>query len=249
MSDEVKIPPDESARGHRDGDALPDEAELDIEDFPDGDVGLPPGEENPDPYLRPLDGALIEDSPPIVSYAPGVRSLMPKKLSHRLKYVAHLKALGCTNKEIAEKAGYTQHRVSVIMNSPHVSAEVERMRRYLFERDPDVALRGMIPKALKAIDDVLSAPNEKLTSKADIAFRLFERTHGKPKQTVDMGGNMLSDLFALLDARDESPPERSIPTTSRPLDETLDTLENDSLARGDSHDEREREVFKAPSES
>lgn len=201
--------------------------ELDIEDFPDGDQSAPPDMAS-DPYFRPLQGALIGGSPAVTSYAAGVRSLMPKKISHRLKYVAHLKAMGLTNNEIAEKAGYTAHRISVVLNSPHVSAEVERMRRHLLDRDPDIALRAMIPKALRAIDDVLSKQTDNFreqVAKKDAALQLFDRTHGKPTQRIEASGNLLSDLFALLDQRDSAPQPKDIPTESRNLDSESESVE------------------------
>jgi hypothetical protein len=200
---------------------------LDIEDFPD-DAAFIPGDLATDPYLKPLQDVLIDNSPPITTFAESSRSIQPMKLSHRLKYVAHLKAMGMTNKEIAEKAGYTQSRISIVLNSPHVSAEVERMRRHLLDRDPDVALRAMIPKALRAIDDVLSTTPVSMKEKVwkkDAALQLFDRTHGKPTQKIEASGNLLSDLFALLDQRDAPQAPRDVPAESRNLDSGEESVE------------------------
>lgn len=222
-----------------------EEKVLDIEDFAE-DLGYIPGDLATDPYLRPLQGMLIEDSPAITTFAPSSRSIQPRKLSHRLKYVAHLKAMGMTNKEISEKAGYTQSRISIVLNSPHVSAEVERMRRHLLDRDPDIALRSMIPKALRAIDDVLSKQTDNFREqvwKKDAALQLFDRTHGKPTQKIEASGNLLSDLFALLDQRDAPQPPKDISVESRNLDSGGERAEAEGVtpeASEGAPDEREK---------
>ncbi len=176
--------------------------------FPDGDVA--PQEALHEP-IDPNAFAGIPGSPPVTDKGASTAALRPRKLSHRLKYVAQLASMGLTQKEICERTGYTQHRMSVILNAPIVSNEVERTRRHVFERDPEKALRTMLPKALESIDAVLDHKSDGFREKVEkskTAFALLERTHGKPKQSMEMTGNLLADLYSMMDARvrDENAP-------------------------------------------
>lgn len=127
-----------------------------------------------------------------------------KSISHRQKLVATLAAMGFRHIEIAERVGYTSVRVGQLLATPEVSLEVERQRQALFKLDPELSMRTMIPKALEVISEVLHNANEKASLRTETAFRLFERTHGKPKQSIDLGGNLLKDLFEMLDQRDST---------------------------------------------
>lgn len=203
----------------KDSDLFPDEGEA---TRLDGVVtsGLPDGSESAITERRVVDeyeGAIVQvgsyTGPLVSKVNPNVKQ--PEKLTHRIKYVAHLAALGLTSREIAEKSGYTQATVNKLINAPIVSLEVERARQSFLRQDPDTSLRIMIPKALTAIHEVLDSPEEKRSLKVDTAFRLLERTHGKPKQSVDMGGNLLKDLFELLDQRDAEHGKQRVVETER----------------------------------
>lgn len=165
-----------------------------------------------DPRRRKLLPDHIEDSayagipgsPQVVSKAKSTRYLGPKKLSHRLKYIVELAAMGLSGKEIAERTGYSFVRISIILNTAQISNEVERARRFMFGQDAERALKSMLPKALGAIEDVLLHETTEFRDKRDkasTAFTLLERTHGKPKQSIEVGGNLLADLYALMDQK------------------------------------------------
>lgn len=161
--------------------------------------------------VEPENYAGIAGQPPVVSHSTTVKTFAPKKLSHRLKYIIQLAAMGCTRTEIAERSGYSTARLSTVFNSPLISNEVERTRHFIFERDAERALKTMVPKALRAIDDVLSVETtnfKEQISKSDVAFSLLERTHGKAKQQIEMGGNLLADLLAMMDSRDAKASEQ-----------------------------------------
>lgn len=124
----------------------------------------------------------------------------PKKLSTRHKYMAHLAALGLKRSEIAARCGVTPQVVTYLFGSTLFLEYVDKLRKELFSSSPEQALRLMIPKALNAIDDVLSDPDGKDALKVDTAFRLFDRTHGKPNQKIEHGGSVIKDLFEQLNA-------------------------------------------------
>lgn len=142
--------------------------------------------------------------PILTSGGLATKQLQPKRMSHRLKYVAQLAAMGLTNQEICQRTGYNPVRLSVVLRSPIVSNEVELTRKYIFSTDVEKAQKVMLPKALEAIHDVLKhEPGDfkEMKSKSETAFALLERTHGKPTQKVEASGNLLSELYALMDAR------------------------------------------------
>jgi predicted transcriptional regulator len=196
--------------------------------------------------LNQYDGAVVQ----VGSYTgpllanPNARDRPVERLTHRIKYVAHLAALGMTSSEIAERSGYSPATVNKLLRAPLVSLEVERARQSFLRQDPDTSLRIMIPKALTAISEVLDSTEEKRSLKVDTAFKLLERTHGKPKQSVDMGGNLLKDLFELLDQRDATSAVRTIEVkadeaqvvearAADPLDEALEEFSVGVMQGGD----------------
>lgn len=161
-------------------------------------------------------------SPPVTDKGLSTLKLRPKKLSHRLKFIAHLAAMGCTQKDICARTGYTSSRVSILLNSPIVSNEVERERKYIFDRDPDQAMRTMIPVGLEKISQVLQYETndfKTLKTQSEVAFQIFERTHGKSKQRVEVGGNLLSEIFNLLDKRTLPAEGAALEAPSRAFDE------------------------------
>jgi hypothetical protein len=151
------------------------------------------------PAIRPrMDTANYQPKPDDVTWGDYAG---PAKLSHRHRFIAHLAALGLKAREISAKTGYTEPRLSVILNNSLVKAEIEHVRKSLFATDPDQRLKLALPKALEVIDDCLNNPQAKLALRVDTAFRLMDRTHGKPKQQVEHTGTLLKDLFAELDRR------------------------------------------------
>lgn len=142
----------------------------------------------------------------------------PRKLSHRHKFIAHLAALGLNNNDIAERTGMTPSRISIVLGNTLMGQEIERCRKEIFAGDLDQSLRLMLPKAVKIIDDVLS-PTAQVKKDLQIrtAFKLMERTHGMPKQSVAHSGSLLRDLFDELDSQEGDDEDASIPVDGRPV--------------------------------
>lgn len=124
----------------------------------------------------------------------------PKKLSHRHKYMAHLAALGKSNRAIAQAMGLTDSRVSIIINSPIVREEIDRVRAELFESEEEKRTKLMIPKAMGIVEEVLNNSQERSSLRVDTAFRLMDRVYGKPKQHIQQDGTTIKDLFELLNS-------------------------------------------------
>lgn len=149
-----------------------------------------------------------------ISDSPHVNALAPRRISHRLRVIAHMAALGLSNREIASRTGYTEARLSVVLRTKEVIAEVEKTRREIFSRSDAQALVTMLPRAYETIWETLEDRGEKQSVRVDTAFRVIERLHGKPKQAVEVGGTLLKDVFAMLD-RQAAAFEKFAPASER----------------------------------
>lgn len=140
----------------------------------------------------------------------------PEKLSHRHKYVAQLCAMGFKQVEIGRRTGFSQAWLSTIINSELMRNEIDRARKEMFALDPELALKSALPDAVELITATIRDDQQKASLRVDTAFRLIERTHGKAKQAIELGGSLIKDLFQQLDAASRaktiSVDARSIPT-------------------------------------
>lgn len=153
------------------------------------------------------------------SDAPSMNAMAPYRLSHRIRVIAHMAALGLSNREIAGRTGYTEGRISIVLRSIEVTEEVERTRKEIFSRSDAQALVTMLPKAYETIWETLRDDGAARALRVDTSFKIIERLHGKPKQSVDVGGTLLKDVFAMLD-RQASAFEKFAPKAEQAIDVT-----------------------------
>lgn len=130
--------------------------------------------------------------------ANGARPIL--KLSHRHRFVAHLAALGLSQKEICERTHYTPAWISVVINQQIVVDEIDTVRKKLFADSPEQALKLNAGKAVEVISSVLHDPQGKKSLQVDTAFRALDRIYGKPTQKVEQIGGGLKELWQQLDA-------------------------------------------------
>lgn len=140
----------------------------------------------------------------------------PQELSHRHKYVAHLAAMGFKQVEIARRTGFSQAWLSTILSGELLTEEIDRIRKEMFALDPELALKSALPDSVELITKVIRDDQQKTSLRVDTAFRLIERTHGKAKQAIELGGSLIKDLFQQLDAANRaktiSVDSRAVPT-------------------------------------
>lgn len=161
----------------------------------------------------------VDDRKPIKTDWPAL--LGPKKLKQRHEFIAYLMSFGLTAREISKRVGMTDGYLSQIMNTPIVKERAESLRRELFGMDPNKGMHTMVKQCLSVIDEVLNNPNEKSALKVDAAFRVLERTHGKPRQIVEVEGSLLKDLFARLDSAPQSLDSDATEAEFTPIDQWL----------------------------
>lgn len=146
----------------------------------------------------------------------------PLKLNQRHKFLVHLAALGHSNKEICEKTGFTASWVSTLMSNTDIVKAIEAERTQLFAMDPDQALRLGIPNTVNMILDTVGNDQVPLKLRLETGWQLLDRTHGKAKQHVEVGGSMIKDLFKQLDSMKEVP---SITIDPKPVVEDAQIVE------------------------
>ncbi|HUR99859.1 MAG TPA: hypothetical protein VMZ26_17480 [Pyrinomonadaceae bacterium] len=137
---------------------------------------------------------------------------LPRKLSHKHKYLIQLFALGFKMKEIVAKTGYSQPWLSELSKHPDFVREIDKVRKETFGESLENYLRAGVSDAAKVVVETIRDEQAKRELRVDAAFRLMDRTHGKPAQKVEHTGSLLKDLFAQLDSYD---PEANTP---KPID-------------------------------
>lgn len=111
----------------------------------------------------------------------GEKDWSPEKWSPRHRIVVALHLGGDKNKEIAEKLGLSESRVSIILNDPRAAHEIMRMSAMVADRTVDTALRIKL-YANEALDEIVeelrTSRSEKIRQNA--AFGLLDRAGFTP---------------------------------------------------------------------
>lgn len=123
----------------------------------------------------------------------------PKKLGHRHELICMYAASGKSNTEIARDMGYTDHRMSIILNTPRVKMSIQNLRNKLYGEDVHSRFQRMLPKAVDVVEKILDNPQERPGIRLKAANELMNRAIGKPKETVEIKTNSIRDVFEYLD--------------------------------------------------
>lgn len=120
-----------------------------------------------------------------------------KPLRPRHREVARLHAFGKTNNEIAKMLNYHHARVSQILNTSAVQAEIQRFRDRVFESDVITRMKELGPDAVNVIEELLRDPGVKAEKKISAAQWLIEKLTGKAKQEVNVESNTLAAFMEI----------------------------------------------------
>ena len=83
-----------------------------------------------------------------------VATLGLKRLSARHREFCRLVISGATGREIMERLGYCESRVSVLKSEPLIVAEIERLEDQLFE-NVGARLKSLVPTSLDVMERIL----------------------------------------------------------------------------------------------
>lgn len=154
----------------------------------------------------------------------------PKNFIYRYKFLSYLCVLGLSIKELAERTGYSQGYISRIQKHPEFQREVETLRDRFFGQSLDHMLKVELPQAVKVVHDVLRDSTEKGSVRVDTAFRIMDRTHGKPVARFEHTGSLLKDLFSALDAKEASG------ASAKPIDAEFETVDDNKTTENEKND-------------
>ena len=151
------------------------------------------------------------------AYPGGADPAVPqgKPLKPRPREVARMLAMGKTQKEICEKLGYSQARVSILSRMPEVIAEVQRIQDLMLAEDITVRMKDLGHDAMDALEELLRDPNVKAKDKIDSARWLLEKLTGKAKQEVNVESNTVARFMELVQGM-----QRRGETLDQPIDVT-----------------------------
>lgn len=121
--------------------------------------------------------------------------LTPDRLSHRHHRLALLAAQGRPSTEIAADTGYSQGRVSFLLNDPVVHALVEKYQQQFFERaaqsfTQDITLDA--PKTFRRLQKIRDNPDDEIAVKGCVP--LWDRQ--VPKKTIHEEDRTVRIVFA-----------------------------------------------------
>lgn len=119
----------------------------------------------------------------------------PLKPRHRK--LCELAARGVRNQEIAEKVGYSEAYVSIILSNSRIKEEIAEIQDRLHEDPVATRLKRMGELALMEIERCLKDNTKKYKTrdKIELAKWLIEKIDGKAVQTHDIGENLLGTVL------------------------------------------------------
>lgn len=124
-----------------------------------------------------------------------VQNVRPNHMS-----IAYMAASGATNIEIAEAIGMTKERVGVVIGSEKVKLEIARIQHRMFGNDVAKTFNRILPKAIFTAEGIMDDSTVKATTRLNAAQDFMDRAVGKPTQRVEVGGNLLRQLYEKMDS-------------------------------------------------
>ncbi len=125
--------------------------------------------------------------------------LGPKKLNHRHKTVALLAAQGLTQTRISQELGITQSRLSIIMNTRRMQAEIARCAKEIYGQDTQNRFTKLAEKSFGIVESILDNPQERSSLRYQVAKDCIDRQHGKAPERLEIRNSTIKDLFEAMD--------------------------------------------------
>lgn len=118
-----------------------------------------------------------------------------------------LSAAGVGLRTICELLEIEEHEAKSLLSQSEMAFEVRRAKTRFFGKDPKARFRAMSEKAMEVAETLLGDETQKSGIRLKAAGEIFDRSFGKPEQTVNMEGSLLRRLMERLD----SVPEKAAP--------------------------------------
>ena len=121
------------------------------------------------------------------------------KLAHRHDIVCYHIASGLTQKETAEKVGYSKTQINNLLKDPTIQYRIDEIKHQLYGRDPMLKFKNLQKDAFVALEDILTRPSVKDSVRLKAAQQVFDRNLGKPTQVIETRDKTVKDIYRILD--------------------------------------------------
>lgn len=122
--------------------------------------------------------------PPRNGWKPPQYVLQQEKFEHRI--IAHLKAEGRTNTEIAEMTGLSLTTINYIVKQPWVEPLVLEIIHKKGGDKVEIFLNELVMPALETFKETLDDPTASKRDKITVANSILDRKYGKPNQPMSV---------------------------------------------------------------
>lgn len=123
----------------------------------------------------------------------------PKKLSDRHKLIAIYRAKGVNARTIANELGFTESRLSLILNTQRMQEQVEAYRQQYYGQSIQKRFHELTDKAVDVLEETINNPQERTSVKLKAVNEVLNRSLGKPKEQIEIKTSTVRDLFEELD--------------------------------------------------
>jgi len=119
----------------------------------------------------------------------------------------YLAANGFNNTQIASELGISTQTVSNKLQDGRIQFEIKHTRYRLFGANTKKRFDSILPQAIDVTEEIINNPNVKPQLRFQAAQEVFDRSLGKPKQTIEHEGSLVRALYEKLDAKNVTPVE------------------------------------------
>lgn len=128
-----------------------------------------------------------------------ITDMAPHKWKPRHELIAYMLAHGRSQREISTEVKMTEGRLSILANWPVMKSRVKEIQQGVYEKDVQKRFLSIVPAAIDVAEELMKNKNTKENVRSDIAFRFMDRALGKPKESLEVKSNAITDLFDALD--------------------------------------------------
>jgi hypothetical protein len=114
---------------------------------------------------------------------------------------AHFFAMGYEPDKIAELLLLNIEYVKILLEAETLKNLIDDIRRDIFGENAKGEFKALSTKAAKVVKELMASPTERGATRLQAAMYALDRAHGKPTQSMEVGGSMIKEFIQLLDAQ------------------------------------------------
>lgn len=119
-----------------------------------------------------------------------------------------LSACGIGIRTICEVLELEENEAKVLLDQDVMKLEVKRAKARFFGKDPKGRFRAMSERAMEVAEDLLGDDTQKAGIRLKAASEIFDRSFGKPEQTLNMEGSLIRRLMERMDEQEKAAPPK-----------------------------------------